>query len=571
MRKTIKIFCLTFCTILLLPQQTKAAGTLPLSDEQQLFDFYYLEAVRERLAEDYDCSLEMLERCLDIDPNSAAVFYEFASVYSLKNNRTTAIEHLNRAIELDPDNDWYKLSLAMLYLSANDWKTAGDVYEKVLAKHPDNEEIIYYLSQIYGTTGDWQKLIDLLNLHQQRYGISEEVSLQKFQACHALGKTKQADAEIDALIKAFPNEGKYWVMRGKIYDEAKDYKNAAKYYEQALTLDPDNVIVYLAFADHYKALKNETRAINYIETAFRNKNIDEEAKVFMLGEYVKHTEQTPQMEAVLDRLFGILLETKPESPDLTLMYGHYLLATQRVDDAKKQFRTALTIDDKNGATWYGLLQADIVQNDMPALLNTAGEALEHLPDDAMFYYYEGIAHSNLKDDEAAIRSYECGLEVADSADVMQKSNLYFSIGEVYRMQNNYKPAFEYYDKALEENPYNIGVLNNYAYTLAEEDLNLDKAERMAKICLEQAPNEASFLDTYGWIMYKQGFYNLAQDYIKKALQHGENKSQTVWEHLGDVLLKLDNKSEAVEAWKKAAALEGENTAEINAKILKNAE
>ncbi len=185
----------------------------------------------------------------------------------------------------------------------------------------------------------------------------------------------------------------------------------------------------------------------------------------------------------------------------------------------------------------------------------------------MFYYYEGVAFTGLKNFEQAVRSYEHGLAVADSTDFPQISDLYFGIGEVYRTQNRYPETFDFYDKALEANPYNANVLNNYAYTLAEQDLNLDKAEKMAKTSLEMHPGEASILDTYGWIVYKQGYYNLALNYIRKALQNGAADSQAVWEHLGDVLLKLNEKQEALEAWQKAAELEGDRTEEIKEKIL----
>jgi tetratricopeptide (TPR) repeat protein len=72
-------------------------------------------------------------------------------------------------------------------------------------------------------------------------------------------------------------------------------------------------------------------------------------------------------------------------------------------------------------------------------------------------------------------------------------------------------------------------------------------------------------------MYKQGFYNLALDYIEKAIQHGDSSSQEVWEHLGDVLLKIGNTDRAIESWQKAAELEGSNTEAIKKKIEENEE
>ncbi|MGZ5303843.1 MAG: tetratricopeptide repeat protein, partial [Bacteroidia bacterium] len=78
------------------------------------------------------------------------------------------------------------------------------------------------------------------------------------------------------------------------------------------------------------------------------------------------------------------------------------------------------------------------------------------------------------------------------------------------------------------------------------------------------PANASYLDTYGWILYIQGNYTEAEKHIKKALEQ-EKASPEVQEHYGDVLFKLNRVEEAVEYWKKAKA-SGSESPNLNKKI-----
>jgi Tfp pilus assembly protein PilF len=79
---------------------------------------------------------------------------------------------------------------------------------------------------------------------------------------------------------------------------------------------------------------------------------------------------------------------------------------------------------------------------------------------------------------------------------------------------------------------------------------MDKAEAMSKKSLEKEPQNASYLDTYGWILYQRGKYEEAAKYIIQSLDIEKNNAE-VNEHYGDVQYKLGNVDKAVEYWKNA--------------------
>jgi Tfp pilus assembly protein PilF len=95
---------------------------------------------------------------------------------------------------------------------------------------------------------------------------------------------------------------------------------------------------------------------------------------------------------------------------------------------------------------------------------------------------------------------------------------------------------------------------------------LEKAAKMAKTANDLFPTNASFNDTYGWILYQQGNYEEAEKWIKKSLNNGGNNSGTVLEHYGDVLHELDkDDNRAMEYWKRAKET-GEYSDKLEEKI-----
>jgi pentatricopeptide repeat protein len=141
-----------------------------------------------------------------------------------------------------------------------------------------------------------------------------------------------------------------------------------------------------------------------------------------------------------------------------------------------------------------------------------------------------------------------------------------AIGDAYNFMKQYQLSDESYEKAMKLTPDNATLLNNYAYYLSVRNTRLDDAEKMSRKSLEIRKDEPTFLDTYGWVLYKQGKNDKALEYIQKAIDISGNAADaTLWEHLGDIYFKLGNVDKAVEYWKKSKEKGSENT-DIDKKI-----
>ena len=106
-------------------------------------------------------------------------------------------------------------------------------------------------------------------------------------------------------------------------------------------------------------------------------------------------------------------------------------------------------------------------------------------------------------------------------------------------------------------PDNAPTLNYLGYMLADRGERLDESVAFLKKALAIDPENGSYLDSLGWAYYKSNKFDLAVDNLKRAA--GQLKSNSViQDHYGDVLFKLGRYDEAIEAWTRALAGDGDS-------------
>jgi tetratricopeptide (TPR) repeat protein len=210
----------------------------------------------------------------------------------------------------------------------------------------------------------------------------------------------------------------------------------------------------------------------------------------------------------------------------------------------------LDLDNKNFTVWQQLFICQSQTSDFESMLKYTNEALTIYPDQAIVYYFNGVALQQTKKYAEAVKSFTTGSKlVVDNDDLLFR--FYSGLGECYNEVKKYPESDNYFEKALKINPNDPFALNNYSYFLSERGENLEKAEAMSKRSNEIRPNQSSFEDTYAWILYKMGKYEDARTWLQKAMTNGASGNGTILEHMGDVLFKLGNTQDAIEYWNKA--------------------
>lgn len=125
---------------------------------------------------------------------------------------------------------------------------------------------------------------------------------------------------------------------------------------------------------------------------------------------------------------------------------------------------------------------------------------------------------------------------------------WIQLGIIYDQIGKSDSSDYYYEQALVLDSLNPLVNNNYAYSLSLRKMNLDRAEKMSKTALSMEPDNTSYLDTFSWINYLIGKYSIALEYSEKAIKNGDASAE-VFEHYGDILVKLNQSDKALKAYK----------------------
>lgn len=162
------------------------------------------------------------------------------------------------------------------------------------------------------------------------------------------------------------------------------------------------------------------------------------------------------------------------------------------------------MDPENKPARLQLLSYAIRDNDLDEVIRVALPALQYSPEAMEFYYYLGIAYYQKEESDKALDVFIKGIgQVNEKTDKQLVSDLYAIIGDIYSSKELSDKAYAAYDSSLVYNPDNIGTLNNYAYFLSVDRKHLDKAEEMSYRTVKAEPENATYLDTYAWILFEK--------------------------------------------------------------------
>ena len=262
-------------------------------------------------------------------------------------------------------------------------------------------------------------------------------------------------------------------------------------------------------------------------------------------------------------LLAILERVNPEEAKTHSIAGDFHYRDGRVNEALLSYRKALELDPDRNLIWQQVLVLDHETNDLPALLVDSEKALELYPNEPVFYYYQGLYFQLSKQHNEALDAFRMGKDMVVDNDALLVRFL-AAIGDEYYRINDLKRSDEAFDEALRLQPNEVYVLNNYAYFLGLRKERLEQAEQMAKYANELMPNDASYQDTYAWVLFQRGKYNEALVWIEKAVAT-QAQSAELFEHYGDILYKVGRTTDALAQWKKAKTLGG-NSTQLNQKI-----
>ncbi len=416
-----------------------------------------------------------------------------------------------------------------------------------MKEFPEKIDLYYDLANAYLYANKANDAVKTYNKIEARIGVTEDASMQKLKIYKSTGNFDKALEEAQKLIKAFPKEGKFYGILGELYQAKGMDDKALTAYNELLTIDPTNAYVHLSLADFYRNQKQNEKAFEEIKIAFRSKELDIDTKVKILLSYYSITETYPEVKPDADELCKLIVEVHPGEAKAFSIYGDFLYRDKKLEEARTQYRKAIALDKEKYALWNQLLLIESELSDYAAMAKESKETIELFPNQALPYFFNGVANFQLKKHKEAVDILTEGKEFVYDNPLLL-AQFYSTIGDAQNNLKNYKASDEAYEKALESDPDNIYVLNNYAYYLSLRKVNLERAEAMSKKSNELQPNNASYEDTYGWILFQMKKYEDAKKWIGRALENGGAGNGTLLEHYGDVLYMLNDVEGALKHW-----------------------
>lgn len=553
--------------------------TLP-PGEQRRFDEYFLEAVRQKQKQNYDAEAQLLDAALEVDPDASEALYERALLnlsFSSYDDTLMSVRGdsmLRRAVALQPDNAAYQVLLAGHCYEQGLHDEAAAIYKRLADRYP-KVEYLAHLLQIQEASGDHAGAVETITRLETQEGKNETLSIAKFKNYNAMNDKEHAYAAIEALCAEYPEDLRYRVLLGDLYMEQGYTDMAHAVYRDVLTLEPGNPFAQISLLAYYKRMEQDSLYQALLEDLVLNPATQTEARVEAMRGYVGESLKADPAggdTATVMRLFRHTLELPQETADLARMQVFYI-AMAKLDEVRlaPALKRVLAIDPTDSQVRLQLLGQFLKRQNFAEAAKLCHDGAIYDPEELAFPYYEGISLLQTDRKEDALHALQVGVDrVTDESDPDVASDLYAALGDILHEMNRDTEAFAAYEEAIRMNNANLMCLNNYAYFLSLRGERLDHAEAMSRRTVDASPEEATYLDTYAWILYQQKKYAEARTYIDRALKLTPEAevSAAVLEHAGDIYYRAGDRKAALSYWVKALghADKGADRARLKLKV-----
>jgi tetratricopeptide (TPR) repeat protein len=527
-------------------------------------DFSYIEkfhkAFRLKQMGQFANAISVYEECALMKPNDDAVYYALSQLYLQTNQLSKSSQAIQKAAKLDPTNKWYLQELAYMNFEQKNFKEAAKQFKILSENEPNNIEWLFSYAEALMRANDFTNAVKTLDKLENEVGLNPELSIEKFKLYRKIKQDNKAVEELTKALVIFPDDTQLLANLVDYYFEKREDEKAFSYLIKLAENDPTNGNAHLALAQYYDRKGNRNLSYSELNKAFvcDDVTIDTKLKI-ILNMY----ELQYKLDVEMYDLINILIEKNPNEARVYTVRGDFYLKDQKIQEALQDFKQALIYDQSKFIIWEQVLIMEYQNQDYASLYKISNNCLTFYPAIAKVYLFCGISAIQLKKHEEAIEKLTTGIDLVANDNPL-KSEMHAQLGDAYFALKKTKEGKDNYEKALKLEPKNILFKNNYAYRLALENTDLDKAESLIQQVLENNPNEAHFIDTYGYVLFQQKKYTEALKQFEKALSLNLNDKHIV-EHYGDALFKTGKVNEAINQWKKAKDL-GATNLKLNDKI-----
>nr|WP_250901502.1 MULTISPECIES: tetratricopeptide repeat protein [unclassified Dyella] len=347
-----------------------------------------------------------------------------------------------------------------------------------------------------------------------------------------LGRHAYAQQLADAAIKRF-NSAETYAWAAQLKYRNGDHAGAQAMFQKALGREPKNASLRMAYATLLGQAGDYAGATKLLDNG--PQNTETYALRATLAARANDSKAIARIYAQLQRaprdvrdsnnfLLGTLAEMLDKNEEALDWYNQVPDEDDHAFDA--DLRSAILLH-KMGRTPEShdvLTQMQTDYLDQPAQLRRAYEA------DASLY----MADQKFAQAEAA---FSRALQV-----VPDDPELLYGRGLAYAETGDTDKAVADFRRLLQLKPDDIDATNALGYTLADANRDLPEAEQLIQTARSAKPNDPAIADSWGWLQYRLGHLDQAEQTLRTAWQ--ARKDADVGVHLGEVLWKQGRQADA---------------------------
>ena len=550
--------------VLFFAQQAIAQQNNMLDDRS--FIKCLIEATGSKVSGDLYSADSLYKKCLELNPKSGVVNFELSGIYLNLNQPKKALEYANIAVAISPDNEWYLANLALMYKENENHKKSAAVFSKLIEIKPEKTPYLFSFTEELLNDSKYKKALKALDKIEEKIGISDDLSIQKHQIYIYLKDKKNATRELEKLVAFNPENIRGLGLLAEYYQNINKTSESKSILDKMMLIDSSNGLVRLSLFQYFYKNRESLKAYNELINVMNSLEVENNLKKQMLLQ-ISYDDKSPYNIDQICELAESFLKSDFKNSEVLLLLGNLKMHQRKEDTACFYIRESLKINPLPFEAWTQLISSTLSRKKLGVTVRDSKNALESHPNQPFLYLALGIALNQEKNFDSAVEFLKKGKTLVFN-DSFLESDFTQQIGDAYYGLKKFKIAFDYYEMSLALNPENINLLNNYSYYLALEKVNLERAKELILKVIEKFPNNSTYTDTYGWVMFQRGEYEEAEKILFKAVISSSEKSGEILEHYGDVLFKLGMKKKAVTFWEKAE-VNGEYSKELIQKINEN--
>jgi tetratricopeptide (TPR) repeat protein len=544
---------------------------------------HFVNGSTAELKGDYANAIIEYFEALNFD-TTAGIYYAVAKNYLYLNKLSSALKYSKLSIRLDSTETGYYDLLSDIYYQAHEPDSSVTALEKVLQLDSTNVETYYKLARIYEDNKPLKAVETYENLIKI-IGPEWNVLLHVSELYEKLGYYDKASASLEQLMAIDPSNLSLQKLAIDFYDRTKEYANAIRMLDDIIELRPDDFDArerkaqillkqnkwdeaagqYEYFlnqkdisldtkirigASYFAKAITDTTLLPFAKKFFTT--IDQDTTYWQVKLYLGAIAISQRDDSTAIKNFKYVTENARWKADAWIQLGGLYFDNHRYEEAEKLMTEALEFFPNEFAVNLILGLSKAQQNKYDDAVTYLKTAIDINSSDPTALSAYGFTLNQLNRNEEAI-------EYLNRALILQPDdvNLMGTLGLIYNSLKKFEQSDSVYEKALKIDPQNALVNNNYAYSLSERDLQLERALEMVKISIKADSLNSSYLDTIGWVYFKLNDYDKAKLYVEKAMDVG-GENAVMLEHLGDILYKMGQQTKAKEVWQEALKLDSKN-------------